>query len=65
MEISEQIESSAREMGDRVRPQIEEAQRRLSSLNDKAMSYIKENPGRCLLGAVALGYLVGKLARRV
>jgi len=48
-----------------VRPQIEDAKRRLTSLNDKAIDYIKENPGTCLVGAVALGFLIGKIARRV
>ena len=44
--------------------QVEDAKRRLSSLNDKAIDFIKENPGTCLLGALALGYLIGKIARR-
>lgn len=64
MEMTDQIEATAREIGDRVRPQIEDAKRRLTSLNDKAIDYIKENPGTCLVGAVALGYLIGKIARR-
>jgi ElaB/YqjD/DUF883 family membrane-anchored ribosome-binding protein len=64
MEITDQIEATAHEIGERVRPQIDEAKKRLSSLNDKAIDYIKENPGTCLVGAVALGYLVGKIARR-
>ena len=65
MEMTDQIEATAREIGDRVRPQIEDAKRRLTSLNDKAIEYIKENPGTCLVGAVALGFLIGKIARRV
>jgi ElaB/YqjD/DUF883 family membrane-anchored ribosome-binding protein len=65
MEMTDQIEATAREIGDRVRPQIEDAKRRLTSLNDKAIDYIKENPGTCLVGAVALGFLIGKIARRV
>jgi hypothetical protein len=64
MEMTDQIEATAREIGDRVRPQIEDAKRRLTSLNDKAIDYIKENPGTCLVGAVALGFLIGKIARR-
>lgn len=64
MEVTEQIEETAREIGERVRPQIEDAKRRLSSLNDKVIDFIKENPGTCLLGAVALGFLIGKIARR-
>ena len=65
MEMTDQIEATAREIGDRVRPQIEDAKRRLTSLNDQAIDYIKKNPGTCLVGAVALGFLIGKIARRV
>jgi len=65
MEMTDQIEATAREIGDRVRPQIEDAKRRLTSLNDQAIGYIKKNPGTCLVGAVALGFLIGKIARRV
>jgi len=38
--------------------------RRLTGYNDSAISYIKENPGKCLVGAVAVGFLIGKLASR-
>jgi ElaB/YqjD/DUF883 family membrane-anchored ribosome-binding protein len=64
MEMTDQIEATARELGERVRPQIEDAKKRLSSLNDQAIDFIKENPGTCLVGAVALGFLIGKIARR-
>jgi hypothetical protein len=64
MEMTDQIEATARELGERVRPQIEDAKRRLSSLNGKAVDFIKENPGTCLVGALALGYIIGKIARR-
>jgi hypothetical protein len=47
-----------------VRPQIDEARRRLTSLNGDVTGYIKENPGRCLLGAIALGFIIGKIARK-
>jgi ElaB/YqjD/DUF883 family membrane-anchored ribosome-binding protein len=64
MEMAERIEETARELGERVRPQIENAKQRLSSLNDSATEYIKENPGKCLVGALAIGYLIGKIASR-
>jgi len=64
MEIAEQIESTVREVGARVRPQLNHAKRRLTSLNGDVTSYIKENPGRCLIGAIAVGFLIGKIARR-
>ena len=34
MEMTERIEETARELGERVRPQIENAKQRLSSMND-------------------------------
>lgn len=64
MEMTEQIEATVREVGERVRPQIEEAKRRLSTLDDTVTDYIKENPGKCLIGALAVGYLIGKIARK-
>jgi ElaB/YqjD/DUF883 family membrane-anchored ribosome-binding protein len=64
MEMTEQIEATVREVGARVRPQIEEAKRRLSSLDETVTDYIKENPGKCLIGALAVGYLIGKIARK-
>ena len=64
MEMTEQIEQTAREIGERVRPQIENAKKRLSSLDRDVTTYITENPGKCLLGALAVGFLIGKIARR-
>ena len=64
MEMTERSEATGTQMGKRVRPQIDQARRRLTSLNGDVTSYIKENPGRCLLGAIALGFVIGKIARR-
>jgi molecular chaperone GrpE (heat shock protein) len=64
MNTTDQIEAAARDAAAKVRPQVEAAKRRLSGWNETLTGYIKENPGRCLLGAVAIGFLVGKLARR-
>ena len=33
-------------------------------MNGKVVDYIKENPGKCLLGAIAAGYVIGRIARR-
>ena len=64
MEITHEIGDTARELGARVRPQIENAKEKLSSLNETVTTYIKENPGKCVLGAIAVGFLIGKIARR-
>jgi hypothetical protein len=64
MEITNRMEEAARAFEDRVRPRIDEAKQQLSDLNGKVTSFIKENPGKCLLGAVAVGYIIARLARR-
>ena len=57
------FESSAEDVIDRVRPQIEDAKRRLGRLDGQITGFIREHPAACLLGAVALGYLVARVAR--
>jgi hypothetical protein len=64
MEMTRELEDTAREIEERVRPQIDEAKRRISAFNDQAVAFIKANPGKCLLGALAAGYIIGKLASR-
>lgn len=57
----ERVSSSVQALRDQIaRPRG----RSLSSWNDTVSGYIKERPGRCLLGALALGFVIGKLARR-
>jgi len=64
MKTAEQIEEAVSDVGARLKPKIEEAKRQLGSWNETAIDYIKQNPGRCLLAALALGFVVGKIARR-
>jgi len=64
MEMTEKIEETAREIGARVRPQIDEARKKLESMNTSAIAFIKENPGKCVVGAIAVGFLIGKIASR-
>ena len=60
-EARERVSSSVQALRDQIaRPQG----RRLSSWGGSVSGYIKERPGRCLLGALALGFVIGKLARR-
>jgi len=60
----QQIQDRAREIQERIVPQIEEARRNLVDLNTRTISFIRANPGTCLIGAVAMGFLIGKLASR-
>ena len=60
----QQIQDRAREIQERIVPQIDEARRNLVDFNNRAVSFIRANPGTCLLGAVAVGFLIGKIASR-
>jgi hypothetical protein len=57
------FEKNAEDVVERIRPQIEDAKRRLGRVNGQITGFIKEHPAACLLGAVALGYLVARVAR--
>lgn len=58
------LQDKARELQQRVGPQIEDARRSLNDFNTRAVAFIKARPGTCLLGALAFGFLVGKIASR-
>jgi ElaB/YqjD/DUF883 family membrane-anchored ribosome-binding protein len=60
----QQIQDRAREIQERIVPQIEEARRNLVDMNTRVVSFIRANPGTCLIGAVAVGFLIGKIASR-
>lgn len=60
----QQIQDRARELADRVGPQIEQARENLTQINNRAITFIRQNPGTCLIGALAFGFIVGKIASR-
>ncbi|MBJ6765722.1 hypothetical protein JGU66_33630 [Myxococcaceae bacterium JPH2] len=60
----QQLADRARQLQDQVVPQLDEARQNLVDLNQRVVSFIRANPGTCLLGAVAVGFLVGRLASR-
>jgi ElaB/YqjD/DUF883 family membrane-anchored ribosome-binding protein len=57
----ERVSSSVRALRDEI---VRPSRSSLSSWNETVAGYIKERPGRCLLGALALGFVIGKLVRR-
>jgi ElaB/YqjD/DUF883 family membrane-anchored ribosome-binding protein len=62
--VTHQIEERAHSLSARVRPQVQQARQKLESVGETVTDYIKENPAKCLVGAIAVGFLVGKIARR-
>ncbi|MCE9666927.1 hypothetical protein LY474_03790 [Myxococcus stipitatus] len=61
---AQQMADRARQFQDRVVPQIDEARQNLVDMNNRVVSFIRANPGTCLLGAVAVGFLIGRIASR-
>ena len=53
-----------RDLQERLGPQLEQAQAQLMEVNERVKDFIKKNPGSTLLGAAAIGFLVGKWASR-
>lgn len=62
--VTNEIEERAHSLSARVRPQVQEARKKLEEVGETVTEYIKENPAKCLVGAIAVGFIVGKLARR-
>ena len=52
------------ELESQVVPALQESLQSLARLNERTLTYIRERPLTCIVGAVALGYVVGKMASR-
>jgi hypothetical protein len=57
------FKASVDDLSDRVRPKIEEAKEQILRINGRMTTFIQDHPAACLLGAIALGYLVARVAR--
>jgi ElaB/YqjD/DUF883 family membrane-anchored ribosome-binding protein len=60
----QQLQDKARQLQENLLPQLDEARRNLEDVNTRVVSFIRANPGTCLLGAVAVGFIVGRIASR-
>lgn len=43
---------------------LQEVEQRVARVNDTVLAFVRARPVTCLVGAVALGFIVGKLAAR-
>ena len=59
-ELPEQL----KELQERFAPQLEQAMEQVTEVNEQVKTFIKKNPGTVLIGAAALGFLVGRWASR-
>ena len=65
------VAEASREARDRLERHYREIEQtygdtraRLENINERAADFIRDNPGVCIVGAVAAGYIVGRLASR-
>jgi ElaB/YqjD/DUF883 family membrane-anchored ribosome-binding protein len=62
--LQDTAEDAVDELVDRIRPTLDDVKDRLKSVNDRVSAFVREHPAACVAGAVALGYLAARLARR-
>lgn len=43
---------------------LQEAGQSLARLNERSLAFVRERPITCIVGAVAFGFIVGKIAAR-
>ncbi len=43
---------------------LQQVRQKVSDVNDRIVSFIKERPTACLVGAVAAGFIIGRLVSR-
>lgn len=63
MEIANKLENVANSLEQRIRPELDVVKDKLSDVNESVVAFVKAHPTQCLIGALALGYLVGRIAR--
>lgn len=53
------------EITNRFAPQIEGVRNAVSNYSDEASKIIRKNPGASLIGALAFGFIVGRIVSRI
>lgn len=63
MDIRQSLSTTSDALEGRVQPELDALKAKLGAANDQVMTFVRAHPAQCVLGAVALGFLVGRLAR--
>ncbi|MBX7101581.1 MAG: hypothetical protein K1X89_27955 [Myxococcaceae bacterium] len=58
------MEERLKALEEKLSPRLEDAKEKLADANAKAKGFIRENPALAIGGALALGFLIGRLASR-
>lgn len=63
-ELREQADVHARQIRDTASEQWDETCVKAKELHETAEDYIRQNPTKCVLGALGVGFLIGLMVRR-
>lgn len=58
------VRSTLSDLEERIGPHLERVRDRLSTFNAQALQTMRAYPGTCLLCAVGVGFLLGRIASR-
>lgn len=61
---SQQVQDALRSSASAIGPEVTELKENIAELNGRLLRAVKERPGACLVGALALGFLVGRWVSR-
>jgi ElaB/YqjD/DUF883 family membrane-anchored ribosome-binding protein len=65
MDIPRSIEATSRDLTNRIAPQLESVREGIETFGERASDFIRERPGQALLGALAFGFIVGRIISRL
>jgi ElaB/YqjD/DUF883 family membrane-anchored ribosome-binding protein len=64
MATADVLQEKARDLHDRIAPELEDARRELESLNTRVVGFIKRRPVASLVIALGAGFVIGRIASR-
>ena len=63
--MEKSVQSTLHELGGRVAPAIKNASATAINLKDRIGTFVRENPGKSLIGAMTAGFVTALIARRL
>jgi len=64
MAMEKTVQDNLRELGSRFAPALKNASKNVGDLKQKVGSFVRDNPGKALIGAATAGLVTALIARR-
>lgn len=62
--VQQPFGATLEDLQSKIGPQIDQARQNIADLDKRVSAFIRERPGTCLLGAIGIGFLIGRMASR-